>query len=136
MAVYLGGSKNSNAAKTALQINHMVTQEINPRIRNHYKTTTYQLKQAVGIDSSKLLVAKTGAWGSNDLVWVGRAANYAAKLCSLREGSKASFITPAVYDKLSGDTKTGGDPPRSMWEKVTWKETGTEIYQSSWRWKP
>ncbi len=136
MAVYIGSAKNSNAAKTALQINHMVTQEINPRIRNHYSTTTYQLKQAVGIDSSKLLVARTGAWGANDLVWVGRAANYAAKLCALRGGTYSTFITADVFSKLSKETKTGGEPPRSMWEKVTWEETGTEIYRSSWRWKP
>ena len=33
----------------------------------------------LGIDTSKLFVARTGIRKSNDLVWVGRAANYAAK---------------------------------------------------------
>ncbi len=136
MAVYVDGSKNSNAAKTALQINHMVTQEINPRIRTHYKTTSYQLKQVVGIDTSKLLVARTGIRGSNDLVWVGRAANFAAKLCDLREGTYASYITSEVYAKLSKDTKMGGTPEKSMWEKFKSNELGVEVYRSSWRWKP
>ena len=136
MAVFIGGSKNSNAAKSALQINHMVTQEINPRIRNHYKTTTYQVKQVVGIDTSKVLVARTGVRGSNDLVWVGRAANYAAKLCSLRTGSYASYITSDVYSKLSKETKMGGNPEQSMWEKVSTDQVGVEVYRSSWRWKP
>jgi class 3 adenylate cyclase len=136
MAVYLGDSKNSKAAKTALQIDHMVTQEINPRIRNHYKTTSYQLMQAVGIDTGKLLVAKTGVWGSNDLVWVGRAANYAAKLCSLREGYYSSFITSDVFNKLNAESKNAGTPPKCMWEKVMWNEIGIEIYRSSYRWAP
>jgi class 3 adenylate cyclase len=136
MAVYLGNSKNSDAAKTALQIDHMVTQEINPRIRNHYKTTSYQLKQAVGIDTSKLLVAKTGVWGSNDLVWVGRAANYAAKLCGLREGLYSSFITSEVFDQLNAASRNAGSPPKCMWEKVMWNEVGIEIYRSNYRWEP
>lgn len=136
MAVYLGNSKNSNAAKTALQIDHMVTQEINPRIRNHYKTTSYQLAQAVGIDTSKLLVAKTGVWGSNDLVWVGRAANYAAKLCSLRDGYYTSFITSDVFNKLNAESKNAGTPDKCMWEKVMWNDVGIEIYRSSYRWAP
>ena len=43
-------------------------------------------KQSVGIDTSELFVARTGIRRANDLVWVGRAANHAAKL-SARSGS-------------------------------------------------
>jgi class 3 adenylate cyclase len=136
MAVYLGGSKNSNAAKTALQLNYMVTQEINPRIRTHYTTTSYQIKQVVGIDTGKLLVARTGIRGSNDLVWVGRPANFAAKLCDLRDGIHASFITSDVFSKLSKETKMGGSPERSMWEKFVANGLSIEAYRSSWRWQP
>ena len=35
----------------------------------------------------------------NDLVWVGRAANYAAKLCAIREYD-TTFITEEVFNVL------------------------------------
>jgi hypothetical protein len=41
---------------------------------------------------------------------VGRAANYGAKLCSVREASYASLITAEVYDRLADESKYGGDP--------------------------
>ncbi|MEL6579108.1 MAG: adenylate/guanylate cyclase domain-containing protein [Cyanobacteria bacterium J06621_12] len=76
MAVFIGKSKNSDAANTALKINYAVTKIINPAIEECYPKSTFTVKQVVGIDTSDLLVARTGIRGSNDLVWVGRAANY------------------------------------------------------------
>jgi class 3 adenylate cyclase len=135
MAVYIGDSKNTSAARTALRLNYAVTKLINPTIKQIYTTTNLQVQHCVGIDTSSLFVARTGIRGSNDLVWVGRAANYAAKLAELRSGNFVSFITADAYSLLHDSAKNGGEPRRSMWEKVMWQEKGTEIYRSSWWWK-
>lgn len=82
MAIYLGDSKNTSAVRTALKINWACKQLIQPAIQNQWPNTTYNLKHTVGIDTSKLLVARAGIRGANDLVWIGRAANHAAKLCA------------------------------------------------------
>ena len=136
MGVFIGDSKNSAAAKCALQINYAVTQIINPAIKAKFPTSAYEVKQAVGVDTSSLFVAKTGVRGDNDLVWVGRAANYAAKLCMLRDGTYASIITSEVYNRLTDASKFGGDPKQDMWSKFTWQETGLTAYRSSWQWRP
>jgi len=134
MAVYIGTTKNSSAVKTALQIGFMV-KEIKAAVKNAYPNTSYQLRQAIGIDTTDLFVARTGIRNSNDLVWVGRSANYAAKLCGLVDGSYSSFITESVYNVLSDETKYGGNPRRSMWEKSYWQEHGIAIYKSNWTWE-
>lgn len=136
MGVFIGGSKNTHAARCALQINYAVLKIINPKLKTQYPKSTYEVKQAVGVDTSKLFVARTGIRGSNDLVWVGRAANYAAKMCSLRDGSFASYITEDVYDMLNESVKLGGDPKQSMWEKFDWEEQGATLYRSTWFWNP
>jgi class 3 adenylate cyclase len=136
MAVFIGDNKNTSAAKTALQIKHLCSEIINPALKLAYPNSAFQLEQAVGIDTSKLFVARTGVRGANDLVWVGRAANYAAKLCALRDGVYSSFITEEVFNKLSDASKFGGEPKRLMWEKVIWTEKGIPVYRSSWHWKP
>ena len=131
MAVYIGDSKNSSAAESALKINYTVTEIINPLIKKHYPTTNYRVKQVVGIDSSKLFIARTGIRGSNDLVWVGRAANYAAKLCSLSP-EYSSRITETVYNKLNKSAKYSRDG-RPMWEAATWTDMNNmKIYRSTW----
>jgi class 3 adenylate cyclase len=134
MAVYLGGYKRTNAAKTALQINSAVRDIINPAIKKQFPSTDYNVRQVVGIDVSKLFIARTGIRGSNDLVWVGRAANYAAKLCSLREDGFSSYITEDVYDTLNEEAKLGGEPKRSMWEKRFWTARSINVYRSNWWW--
>lgn len=136
MGVFIGDSKNSSAAKCALQINHMVSREIKPRLKKQYPTTSFDFVHGIGIDTSPLFVARAGVWGNNDLVWVGRAANYAAKLSALRTGSASIFVTSEVYKKLNASSKFGGDPKLDMWTKTTWAEYGIVIYESAWTWEP
>src|SRR5258708_5088647 len=80
MAVFIGNVKNTSAVRTAMKINSAVIQIIDPAMQSQYPGEAYRLKHVVGIDSSKLFVAKTGVRGAHDLVWVGKAGNYAAKL--------------------------------------------------------
>jgi class 3 adenylate cyclase len=134
MAVFLGDYKNTSAAKAALQIYGCV-QELNVAIKQAYPKTVYTLRHSVGVDTSDLLVARTGIRDSNDLVWVGRAANLAAKLCSLGDATYPSHITEAVFNKLHDEAKHGGNPRKQMWEKRMWTERGMVLYRSSWNWK-
>jgi class 3 adenylate cyclase len=133
MAVYIGDRKNTNAVRSALAINHAVLKIINPKIEAQYPGKGYLVRQSVGIDTSSLFVAKTGIRGSNDLVWVGTAANLAAKLCGLRSGNYASWITKTVYDRMNDDVKMNGD--KNMWEPRSWTAQGDmTIYRSHFFW--
>jgi len=134
MAVFLGDYKNTTAAKAALQINYLVT-KTNEMLRASYPTTAYTLRQTVGIDTSDLFVARTGIRNANDLVWVGRAANYAAKLSALGESGYPTYITEDVFTKLNDGAKFGGQEKKPMWEKRIWTERQMTVYRSSWWWQ-
>lgn len=134
MAVFVGSGKEAAAARTALQINSLVSDVVNPEIARRNYSTPYVLQHAVGIDTSELFIARTGIRGANDLVWVGRAANYAAKLCALRSGNFSTWITLDVYQALDSQTTVGGQYGTNMWEARTWAEQGVMVYASSWKW--
>jgi len=130
MAVYLGKSKNTDAASTALKINYSVTEIINPAIKDQYPRTSYAVRHVVGIDTSNLFVARIGVRGDNDLVWVGRAANYAAKLSD--GAGPPSQITADVYNMMHESSKVSKDG-RSMWVQATAPALGHKtIYTSTW----
>ena len=131
MAVFVGDGRNSVAARAGLKINFAVREIINPAIKDQYPNTNYSVKQVVGIDTSDLFIARTGIRGANDLVWVGRAANYAAKL-SARSGA-ATQITSAVYESLNKNSKFGRQD-QNMWTRETAQGIGI-IYTSSWQWR-
>lgn len=132
MAVFIGDSKNTSAVRAGLKINYATKNIINPALKAQYNTA-FQASQTIGIDTSKLLVARTGIRGSNDLVWVGRAANYAAKLTELDSGYP-TWITASVYNMLHESAKSTDG--KSMWEARRWTAMNNHsIYRSSWWWK-
>ncbi|MBK9097958.1 MAG: adenylate/guanylate cyclase domain-containing protein [bacterium] len=132
MAVYIGNTKNTSAVRTALKINYSVQYIIPPAMKKVYPDEKYTVSQVVGIDTSNLFIARTGIRGSNDLVWVGRAANHAAKLTSL-SATYSTYITKEVYDVMLDSVKTSNG--RSMWEIVRWSEMDNKtIYRSNFWW--
>lgn len=133
MAVFLGDDKETNAATCALKINWAVRNIVNPGIVTQYGADKYKLRHIIGVDSGNVLVARTGVWGNNDLVWVGPAANYAAKLCDLGADGHSAYITHRVYDAMSREAKYSGE--KLMWERRGWTPMdGMTIYRSNWTW--
>jgi class 3 adenylate cyclase len=132
MGVFIGKSKCTDAARAALKINCARLEIINPALKAQYPTKDYELHHTTGVDTSELFVARTGIRGSNDLVWVGRAANYAAKLTELT-ADYPTWITGAVYDNLHATLKTTNG--HAMWEERTWTTMNSlRIFRSSWKW--
>lgn len=131
MGVFIGDTKNTNAVRCSLKLNGVVRNIINPALRAQYPGTKFVVRQLVGIDTSELWVARTGVRGANDLVWVGRAANYAAKLTTL-DATYPTWITKAVYSVMNETVKVSSDG-RQMWEARSWKPMNNiTIYRSNW----
>lgn len=130
MAIFIGDSKNTTATKVALKINH-ARKLINEKIALKW-TTDFELKHCVGIDKSELRAVRTGIRGANDLVWVGRAANYAAKLTEKSYGNYFSWITKDVYDQLADEAKYDKDG-KNMWVMQS-SDMGIDLYASTYFW--
>lgn len=134
MGIFVGKRKNSNAAKTALQINWAVRHIVNPRLKTEYGSYAYQMGHVIGVDTSAIFACRIGVRNDNDIVWVGRAANYAAKLTALN--GYPVYITGTVFDCLADDAKFGGNPQRLMWEERTWTSMNNlRIFRSDWTWE-
>lgn len=132
MGVFIWNDKNSLAVECALKINQCVNEIINPAILRQYGQIDYHLKHCIGVDTSEMHIARTGVRGSNDLVWVGRAANYAAKLCSYKDEEYCTYITEDVFEDLVDYVKFGDSEEENMWERSFWKEKNIFIYGSNW----
>lgn len=132
MAIFIGDNKYDSAVRAALKIKWAVINIIQPAMKAMYKTS-FVINHVVGVDVSDLRAVRTGVRGDNDLVWVGRAANYAAKLTSL-SSEHSTWITKDVYDNLSLNCKHSND--KSMWESRTWSSMDNlRIYRSNWSWR-
>lgn len=132
MAIFTGKYKNTSAVRSALKINYAVHNIIRPAISAQYTSWPFTLNHVVGVDSTQLRTARIGVKGDNDLVWVGRAANYAAKLTALSE--KPIWITKAVYDSMSDQVKYSQGT--NMWKEYQWTAmSNIAIYCSTYTWE-
>lgn len=138
MGIFIGGSKNSNAAKCALQMKYVVTEMLRPQAEAKFSSLkNFGISHGVGISRSDVLVVRGGVRGSNDLVFVGSAPNIAAKLSEIRDGSYYSYIDWKVYKYLNDKSKFGKNE-KNMWKSARRTLAGEEweLYKSSWIWKP
>ncbi|MEU3110228.1 adenylate/guanylate cyclase domain-containing protein [Streptomyces albidoflavus] len=137
MAVFMGSTKNTDAAKCALQINYAVKEIVRPKAEanlSSLKSQGFVIKHCVGIDSGKALIVRGGVRGSNDLVSIGRAPNVAAKLSDIRNGYR-TYITKDVYNGMLESMRTYDGRP--VWEGPFTREVGGEkitVYRSTWTW--
>lgn len=127
MAIFFGTGSCDAAARAALRINWVVRHIINPAIKARYDTD-FVVRHTVGIDFSDLHAVRTGVRGDNDLVWVGRAANYAAKLTTL-SSEWPTWVTKAVHDQLSAGLRVKDGVP--IWKTWTWTAMNQHPIRSS-----
>ena len=134
MAVFIGDRQTSSAAKCGLQLNWAVRNIVNPALAKQYPNSQFTVGQVVGIDTSEVRAARIGVRGGNDLVWIGRAANYAAKLTESRKDYQ-TWLTEEAYKQLADWAKFGGSENKLMWKEFNWTAMpGRKAYGSSWTW--
>ncbi|PZO13697.1 MAG: hypothetical protein DCF25_15815 [Leptolyngbya foveolarum] len=141
LGVFVGSKKDTAAVECALNINFVVREVIRPKFESKYpvvRRASFSISHGTGIDTGKVLAVRAGARGSNDLIWIGRAPNLAAKLSDFRGSSARTSITPSVYKKMSDSVKYEGSPKKNIWKKHNWKSLGQNIvvYRSACTRKP
>lgn len=141
MGIFVGNRKNTSAANAALNINYMFKKLLVPRFRKQYEVFrdgTLELSHCVGVDTGAVLIAEAGIRNNNDLIFVGRASNLAAKLSTRRNAPYVSYLTKRVFDNMNKSVKFSTDG-KMIWESRTWDglpEGHRNIYRSSWWRKP
>lgn len=132
MGLFTSKSQCNDAARCALKINFAVKHYVQDALAAQYDQRSYKIKHVVGIDTSEIRTTRTGVRGDNDLVWVGGAANLAAKLTA-ESAEHATWITDRVHACLH-------DPQRyasgvDMWRSWTWsKHSDDRVYSSNYWW--
>ncbi len=123
MAVFIGDTRHDAAARCALKMSWAFVNIVKPKLEAAFPRglAGYALAYTTGIDVGEVWAIRGGVRNDNDLVWVGRAPNLGAKLSGMKTGHR-SYITGAVFDKLSDTVKYGGNPKASMWEQTAWPD--------------
>lgn len=137
MGIFIGADRFNAAARAALKINWATSNMVEPAFKANWTdqsaVQSLQIRHTVGIDASKVFAARTGARGNNDIVWVGRSPNYAAKLATWRDPRVPTLITADVFAGLSGSARDANG--KCMWSKDARAINGVDVYSSAYFWR-
>jgi class 3 adenylate cyclase len=132
MAVYIGDKRFENAVRTGWAIAHAVKNIVVPAFTNK-QLGGYAIAHGVGIDAGKILVARSGFRNADDLIWLGPAANFAAKMSALRDEGFTTWVSEAVHKGMPAHYHKGGDGSE-LWSARNWPPQGKTVYASSLPW--
>jgi class 3 adenylate cyclase len=127
MGVFMGESKNTNASYCAREIDWTVHNIINPKAQSQFKSisnNSIRIGHCVGLDTGDARAVRAGIRNNNDLIWIGKAPSFAAKLSDIRDFPREVYISKRVYNLLADSAKTSNGA--NIWTAKKFKFAGAE----------
>lgn len=108
MGVFLEGAKNTNAADCAREIDWAVYNILRPKAEARFqslKNNNISLNHCVGVAGGVARAVRAGIRNNNDLIWIGQAPSFAAKLSDIRSVPYEVYISEGVYTVMADPEK-------------------------------
>ncbi len=112
LALFVGGSRSTHAAKAAKQVDWFVGNILKPELAKYFENNQGASEQKLdfnigcGLDDGHIFAVRVGIRGTNDVAWVGRCTNTAAKLASdVSSPFHNVAVTREVYGRLNNSQK-------------------------------
>lgn len=141
LALFTGDARSNNATKAAMQVDWFVSKVLRPKFNRLFEGNEGARGQRLsfsvgcGVDEGDIYAVRVGIRGTNDVAWVGRCTNTAAKLADILSGAGNIGVTRAVYNRLTGERVTTDG--KNMWSGEAFREFGgiSRTYRTtSWHW--
>ena len=129
MGVFIGANHAVDAVNCAKEIDWCTMRLIEPKANAKFRSVRdndVKIRQACGVDTGIARAVKAGIRNNSDLIWVGKAPSFAAKLSDIRAFPYCTFVSSRVYAKLSSTSKIMNNV--NIWEWLTYR--GERIYQT------
>ncbi|HYF04131.1 MAG TPA: adenylate/guanylate cyclase domain-containing protein [Patescibacteria group bacterium] len=120
MGIFTGDSPNTSAANCARKIDWVVEKIINPKAKANFQSireNDIQITHCIGIDKGEVRAVRSGIRNNNDLIWIGKAPSFAAKLSDIRDYPYCIYLSKESYNRLNDSAKKNGD--LNIWESKT-----------------
>jgi adenylate cyclase len=128
LALFVGDKQSNNAVRAAMQVRWFVEHVLWPKFNGYFdankaaRGARLNFSIGAGLDKGDIYAVRVGIRGTNDVAWVGRCTNTAAKLSNVLHHPRSIGITRAVYHRLNNDRKYSDG--RHMWSDESFDHFG------------
>lgn len=138
MGVFMGNGKNSAASICGREIHWAVRKIIHPSAVAQFQSVRnagLEIRACSGIDVGEVRAVRSGIRDNNDLIWIGKAASFSAKLSDIRDVGYQTYISSRVHAALSNSAKFDAKG-KSLWTSANFDFAGEieTVYKSN-HWK-
>lgn len=138
MGVFMDGAKNSSASICGREIHWAVRKIIQPAAARQFKSIRdngIEIRNCSGIDVGEVRAVRSGIRNNNDLIWIGKAASFSAKLSDVRATGFNTYISSRTHNSLLDYAKYDSDG-KSLWQSCDFAFAGDRetVYRSN-HWK-
>jgi len=132
LALFLGDQRFHNAVKAAMEVEWFAGNILRPRLDGYFENNRAAMGQRLvfeigcGLDDSSIFAVRVGIRGTNDVAWVGKGTNTAAKLASKVSQPQSIGITREIYSHLDRSYKYDMYGAH-MWSEEDPEEIGGQV---------
>jgi len=129
LALFVGDQRLHYAVKAAMQVEWFVDNILQPKLDRYFENNRAAMGQGLsfeigcGLDDSSIFAVRVGIRGTNDVAWVGKGTNTAAKLASRASQPDNVAITRGIYNRLDRSYRYDSDGTH-MWSEETFEDIG------------
>lgn len=139
MGIFKGDTPNTNAAKCAREIDWVVEYILNPKAKEKHtsiRKNNINIRHCVGIDTGEAIAVRAGIRNNNDIIWIGRAPSFSAKLSDIRKYPYCVYISKECYKRLNDSALLSSNI--NIWEASSFDFAGASevVYRTKYTRKP
>jgi class 3 adenylate cyclase len=112
LALFIGGAQSTSAVTAAMKTDYALTKIVKPKLTHYFEANAsladvFQLDYGIGVAQGEILAVKVGIPGTdnNNLIWLGNATNFAAKMADEGKYPYNTLITHETFQRLHDSRK-------------------------------
>lgn len=138
MGIFDGAKKINNSIEAAMKMVGCLLDVLNPKISEYYKDETFEI--GIGISTGNVMFIKAGVGydeNNRDIVSIGNAANFAAKLSDTASSTGRIWICEACFNRLLESNRYTTDKNGNkvdMWlpQTLNFADIEHNVYSTHW----
>jgi class 3 adenylate cyclase len=134
MGIFRGEAPNTSAVNCARKIDWMVEKVLNPKAYTTFQSVRNNklpIRHCIGIDTSDAWAVRAEVGNNNDLIWIGRAPEFAAQLSGIGKYPYSVYTSRACFTRLADTARETGEKNIWLEKRIKFGDETHTVYRTN-----
>ncbi|MEO9022751.1 MAG: hypothetical protein ABI290_11515 [Ginsengibacter sp.] len=139
MGIFRGETPNTSAVNCARKIDWMVEKVLNTKAGMAFPSignNKLAIRHCIGIDTSDAWAVRSGSGSNNDLIWVGRAPEFAVQLSGIGKYPYSVYTSGDCFARLADIARKTGEANIWLEKRIKFGDETHTVYRTNGMLRP